>query len=252
MKLLILFFLTISNSPQLDQDRFTIKNEINEVYYVWAKNGLNLRSSPTVEGKIITHIPFGDNLTFLKKTEHKYINKFVENGKFEKNPILLRSNWVRVKYKDLEGYLIDGYLLNLKCPDKNENIEKYLIRIGKENGFEKLKKKVKYEFGKITFNCSQINLPEGKRISFQNSTELKNNKKQDASSVEFFWYFKGFTANEVLIFMNPFFDIEHNEGSPFKVQKNWEEKIVLLNYIEEISIFVLPNEEIIFYYFTSC
>lgn len=252
MKSLILILLSIINFHQLDQDEIPAKQEESKIYHVWAKNGLNLRTKPNLNGKIINHIPFGDSLTFLSKTEQKYISKFVEIGEIEKNPILLQSNWVKVKYKNVEGFVINGYLLNLKCPDKNEGIEKYLIRIGKEYGSKKLKKKVRYEFGELHFNCSQVNLPEGKRISFQDSNELKISKKSDSSVVEFLWYFKEFTANEVLVFMNPFFDIEQNGDNPFKVHKNWKEKLFLLNDMEEIKIFILPNKEIIFYFSTSC
>lgn len=216
--------------------------------YVWAINGLNLRESPSTKSKLLSLIPYGKSVDVLEITEKSYINNFINNGGEEKHPILLKNQWVKIKYEDRIGYVIDGYLLEMETPRKKELPNQYLRRISKEFGYKKLSKEYEVKHGKLIFDCHQVEFLN-KSISFT-LEEMKNNN--DSSVVEMLWYFRGFTTNEILVFMNPFFDIEKNGENQFLVYKNWKEKIVLLNGTDEIKVTKMNKDEVIFYFTTSC
>jgi len=221
----------------------------NSLKYVWAKNGLNLREAPSTVSKILNYIPFGDSLTLISLTDNKFVSTLIQNGGTEKHPILLSSNWVKVKYKNTIGFVIDGYLLDIKTPKKDESPDNYLRRISHKYGYTKLDKAFNYLQGKLIFNTHQIKFDEHRFISFDLTKKEVN---AESNEVGMIWYFKGFSINEIFLIMNPFFDIEGNKENNFKVHKNWKEEIFIYNGIDEIRLNRLNKDEIIFYFTSSC
>jgi Bacterial SH3 domain len=83
---------------------------------VISTTGLNLRAKPNTSSKVITKIPFGDKVEIMEKifygidTIGSYKDYEFDSGKEFQIPII--GNWVKVKYKNFEGFLFSAYLYN--------------------------------------------------------------------------------------------------------------------------------------------
>lgn len=103
-------------------ESFSIINYLpNDRLYVWAESGLNLREGKNFKSEIIKKIEFGEKVLCQGyKTEYHYYNKSItiideiEFSKGQEFSIELKGIWVKVKYKDIEGYIFDAYLSKLK------------------------------------------------------------------------------------------------------------------------------------------
>lgn len=95
-------------------------HQAGESLYVWATNGLNVRTLPSTSSKIISKIPFGTKVTIVENTEIAYnitgISNIEPHHIGEKvGPIILNGKWVKVELdNDIIGYVIDQYLLYIE------------------------------------------------------------------------------------------------------------------------------------------
>ncbi|MGK2861724.1 MAG: SH3 domain-containing protein [Chitinophagaceae bacterium] len=228
--------------------------------YVWSPNGLNIRSAPNTNAKILGALSFGDSITVIEKTTHTFTNLFIENHEEEKNPIYLKCNWVSIKVNERTGFIIDGYLLEIPCPNKNERINPYLDRMADKYKVLSLNASYMLRFGAVNFQSEQIVFPCDKGISWFRDTVSKTEdgiESEDDYVSEEIKYFKGFSKQEILIFLNVFYGLESKpysglyEGGMY-VRRNWPESIFLFGGIQEIELSLFPNQVIIFYYNSSC
>jgi len=113
MKILIVFGLLVFVSAgfaQSSRSEFSKSYKVGSTLYVWAKSGLNLRAKQDMTGAIIARASFGDKVTVLTDT----------------NPIVpmtnenIKGEWVKVKLKDKEGYLFNGFLSRYAPPETPE------------------------------------------------------------------------------------------------------------------------------------
>jgi len=232
-------------------------NTSKDYEYVWAINGLNLREAPNTKSKVIKKLTFGDSLKIIERTSIKYTNILIKKTKPEKHSIYLQSNWVKVIANGNEGFVIDGYLLDMPCPNQREQIDDYLSRMSNRFGLSELNEKYPLRFGTINFNTNQIMFPSGKRINFKEKEEKVEEEKTTESENDYggeeFRYFKGFTSSELLVFLNPFYGLENKKDFELKVRRNWREKIWMTDGgMQEIELKMFKNNIIIFYYKISC
>jgi hypothetical protein len=85
--------------------------DIDRKMWVIAKNGLYLREKPSISGKSIWLIPFGEEITTInnKKIPDKI------NG--------INGNWLNVKYKNKSGWSFDTFLNKVYTSDNNNNLQ---------------------------------------------------------------------------------------------------------------------------------
>ncbi|MCX7820224.1 MAG: SH3 domain-containing protein [Brevinematales bacterium] len=109
-------------------------------YYkmVIAENGLVLRERPDINSKKITLIPYG---TKVKVIEYSRKYDVIENTK---------ACWVKVVYKNLVGWVFDGFLFELNMYDIDENFlfyaTKFSILLGKNKIIKNKKVSYVYDF----------------------------------------------------------------------------------------------------------
>ena len=138
-----------------------------ELSFVAAPNGLNLRDQPTLGGKVISLVGFGTRVTIQHRT-----NQFVTVKDDEE---FVRGEWVKIHFWDkdkgnLRGFLFDGFLTEDKNSVMNyDSIQRQGMRgysgYSIKNIFEltkKLKvkagpisevsKTIRYEFGDIEYS----------------------------------------------------------------------------------------------------
>lgn len=82
----------------------------NNVKYVTAKNGLNIRSAPDIEAEKLTAVPFGTEIEVIESTDD--------------------SEWVEVTYQEGKAYVYGKYLGD-KRPDVTETSNTALNYLGK-------------------------------------------------------------------------------------------------------------------------
>jgi hypothetical protein len=97
--------------------------EINlNPFFVWAENGLSLRSEPRVDSEKITTIPFGSSLQFISYDSNTYTTEEFKGFKHT-------SKWMKVAYKSFQGYVVSDYTSMLKTPStelQNASLLNYL------------------------------------------------------------------------------------------------------------------------------
>ena len=100
-----------------------------DTLYVWANSGLNLRSSPAKDSKLIETLEPGTQLTVVDITNNEFVYKLYPSSNYEKHPYLLYGNWVKViSGSGKEGFVFDSFLLDIPI-EPNLDYESYLESI---------------------------------------------------------------------------------------------------------------------------
>lgn len=71
---------------------------------VLAVNGLNMRSQPDANARVVTKVPFGKQVEILERT-----NIDLQLG-------WIKDHWFKVSFRGREGYIFGGYLIELPAP----------------------------------------------------------------------------------------------------------------------------------------
>lgn len=87
-------------------------------YYVFAKSGLNLRAAANTGATVLTTIAYGE----VVNVEQYYVDGVKIEG--------VDCYWVKVKYKNYTGFLVDMYLIPNKPPIANTaSIDEYFSQV---------------------------------------------------------------------------------------------------------------------------
>jgi hypothetical protein len=76
----------------------------NQPFYTIAKSGLNLRAEANTSSKVLTTIAYGEEVII--------VTNYVADIKVDN----MSGYWVKVKYKNLTGFLVNIYLVPNKAP----------------------------------------------------------------------------------------------------------------------------------------
>jgi len=83
--------------------RFSYSLAPKKVYSI--ASTLNVRSEPSIKGKVLGSIPYGKEVNILKKTVIPYTSEGI------------KGVWVKVSLKgNLSGYIFNGYLITVPPP----------------------------------------------------------------------------------------------------------------------------------------
>ena len=102
------------------------KYGIGDSMFVWASN-LNLRETPSPEGKILGKIPFGARVSMLANELAPIagLDKALEPHSLENQrkskPFYVKGYWAKVNFGGTAGYVFDGYLSKIKPIKKGED-----------------------------------------------------------------------------------------------------------------------------------
>jgi hypothetical protein len=97
---LVLLSIAISGFSQTERSEFYKSYKTGSTLYVWARSGLNLRSKQDMNGAVLGRVTFGEAVTVVADA-NAVVPLTYDN---------IRGEWVKVKWKDKEGYLFNGYL----------------------------------------------------------------------------------------------------------------------------------------------
>ncbi len=90
-------------------------------FFGWAKSGLSIRNAPKLEAEKIGVIPYREELKLLEVTREQL--SITEFPGFD-----FTGNWVKVKYKEIQGFVFSGYISKHTPPLIKEgyDLEDYL------------------------------------------------------------------------------------------------------------------------------
>jgi len=114
MKMLILFLCVMFKSILL----FSQENQdIEEGLTVVAFKGLNIRNSPSTNGKILASVPFG-KVVFP-----------AENNEFLRKDTIgnIKGEWIKVSYDKIEGFAFAPYLIDNLTIDRAKNTDEMIL-----------------------------------------------------------------------------------------------------------------------------
>lgn len=95
---------------------------LNKTRYIWAESGLSLRSEASADAQKLTVIPYGETVEFIEDTYNVFTVQETKDFKYT-------DSWLKIKYKNFEGYAFGGYISKMPPPNKNEvSVEEYLNR----------------------------------------------------------------------------------------------------------------------------
>ncbi|MBL0913069.1 MAG: SH3 domain-containing protein [Bacteroidia bacterium] len=95
----LLFFCTLMYS-------YAQSHTAGDVLYCWAKKGLNIRSEPAPDAKIIGKIAYKQSCIFGEVSGPAYTDT-LQKGEL---PLLVEDRWIQVQSGNLSGYVFGGYL----------------------------------------------------------------------------------------------------------------------------------------------
>ncbi len=124
------------------ENAFSIDNyKAGDTLYVWAPNGVTLRTEKSEHSGKILAIKYGEKVV-TKEQRETYDNPgysmleidLDKNNRIDDNDFSLKGLWVEVKYGNTVGYIFDGYLSKLIPMNSKESFIEYADR-----SFNKLK-----------------------------------------------------------------------------------------------------------------
>lgn len=99
----------------------TVENVVvkDSIPIVTAMSGLSVRSYPSLKGKRIGKIPYLNTVEIIKKTIKPLSIK--DEGK------VISGFWVKVKYKNRQGYVFDGFIENKSAYFARMNMQQFKV-----------------------------------------------------------------------------------------------------------------------------
>lgn len=120
--------------------------QIAEKRFVYARSGLNLRKGPNLKDEKIETIPFGAELELLESSNED----LTIDG--------LQGKMVKVRYKDQEGYMFEGYLSKFPAPKPEMKVKEFISLI-KSKGLNPIYQKERFDDGGYIQDTEGLTLP---------------------------------------------------------------------------------------------
>lgn len=207
--------------------------------YVWAKNGLNIRSGPGTSYDILDKITFGDSIELVLATDLAYnISALpkVDTSHYRYNiekiqPFIMNGYWMKIiTRKGIIGYTISQYLLDIK-PTATQDLLNVplqimsvdtLLKRNEFGGGESPDLIVQYSYAKGIINKVERGIAYSSTVQFPNMTFA-----------------------EVLVVMGL-------EGSFLKIMRNWKEELVLSDGGMTYIRITLGDDRVVYKIVYSC
>ncbi len=127
----VIFFTMFLGQPL--QARQTVDIcQTGDVLYVWAKTGLNLRQEPSIHSKRLSILLPGSEVKVLGFTQKRFAIKSLCATEDEQNPYIIKGNWILVQVGDIQGFVLDTYLLPIQTPKAGVSMKQYLIAMSEK------------------------------------------------------------------------------------------------------------------------
>lgn len=168
-----------------------------DTLYAWAVNGMMLRAEPSLDGKVIMKLTFGQHVV-VKEIEERDVSYEILPSVNHKNltfpAITVTGNFIKIINSGKEGYVFGGLLSRLKPMNDDEKVEAYFSRIF---GILKVLADVKSDSSDARF----------KRILYANGTTLQHENGNE-NWWSHLYLIPDITVREAYLFINRLVDFE--------------------------------------------
>lgn len=147
-----LILLSAFSLPHVSAQPFRYSK--TDTLYVWALNGMMLRSEPNLESKVVMKLPYGQPLVTLEVIDRNTVYQIMPSVTRESKMIpalTVTGNFIRVTVAGASGYVYDGLLSRLKPAVPGEGFEKYFDRT-----FERVNTVIDNNFGNSETTFTRI------------------------------------------------------------------------------------------------
>lgn len=203
--------------------------ETGDVLYVWAKTGLNLRLEPSIHSKRLAILVPGSQVKVLGFTQKEFAIKTLQATEDEYNPFIIRGNWTLVQVGDIQGFVLDTYLLPIPAPKEGESMKHYLLARSEKVSSLGTPENDEYSYSAISQNNISIQYENGEY--YQNvSITLPH-----------------FTIEDGFVFYNFFNNIQGRDFDNGEVYlfKNWETELSLFDENAGEVRFEIQQDELV-------
>ena len=204
--------------------------QTGDVLYVWAKTGLNLRQEPTIHSKRLTILLPGTEVKVLGFTQKRFAIKTLRKTDDEQNPFVIKGNWILVQVGDIQGFVLDTYLLPIQTPKAGVSMKHYLIGMSEQVAALGTTEE-DYTFSAQATNNISIQYESGEY--YQNTTVT----------------IPEFSIEDGFVFYNYFNNIQDRsvtDDSEVYLFKNWESELSIFDeQTGEVNFEVIDGELII-------
>lgn len=226
-------------------------------HIVIAKSGLFLRKSPGRKGEVVTKLPYFSELEVLSTKSFLSEEVLIEGRRNRSNnDVKFRGDWVKVKYKNLEGYVHNAYLIykrgeyarqkkilyqeiDFALPGSscsfnfhpNPNLQWYGI-YSKESGYERVPIALEYQIWPGNNMTPILTLVDSSdNLLFCFATDYTLGRGPVEGSQEYIGLMENYDANlkELGITYKP---IEAEEGNHYTIHKNGIHQLLNTDQIE--------------------
>ena len=131
--------------------------KLGNTLYVWKFDSVKVKDKP--EGNTILNVAYGEKVTVIEEINHwdpscfHYADTLLDDSKF-----IIKSHYIKVKYKEFEGYVFEKYL-DLKSPffKNTSNIIDSIVTILPGQNSDETRIKRIYDNGLININIKSGN-----------------------------------------------------------------------------------------------
>jgi len=123
-RIAFIFFIVsaVSLFSQRSKEHHNLNTRFNTVF---AQSGLNIREAPDLSSGKIGLIPFGEKIQFIDKDHFGY--QKLDSIITESKSYLIDGLWAKIRYKELEGYILTTFLYNPYSYENESNFGDYVI-----------------------------------------------------------------------------------------------------------------------------
>jgi hypothetical protein len=135
--------------------------EVGDTLFVWADNGLFVRSRPDINSDLITKLNYGERVIVLEIDDRDFEYEILKSTKTKKQTfpkISVIGKFIKVNLSGKVGYVYGGLLSKLKPINKDENLVEYFDRVfGQLKILEDIHSETSdYKFKRIIYNNGTI------------------------------------------------------------------------------------------------
>lgn len=105
LKISAIFILLINFSCETDKNKSFNQEIIKNIYYVTSKNGLSIRTQPSLNSKKIGKFNYLDPVNVVK--EYKNKTEIIYDNDIGKN---VNGNWIMIEYNGINSFMFNGFL----------------------------------------------------------------------------------------------------------------------------------------------
>lgn len=213
----IIFYLVLSSLVFVST--LIYGQNTSDTFYLWAKDGLTLMSSPSLSGDSLDRISYGDSIIVIEPTFIEYPLSLMAVSKESKysrkvEPIVLEGVWIKVQASTgLEGYIPGHFLSRFepyeKSIERGDQINLKPIQI------DTLFKNTEYQHkGGLHWS-----------VEYKHVSGIKSWRQEGGNWTTSMIEFPGATLEDVLVLLSGSWD----SFKDVQVLMNWEGKTLLIS-----------------------